>query len=60
MFLVSKSKVKCFKVADLVFNGVRDKKFYILANTGPFKNVIRARMEDIVQERNPTTVAADL
>ena len=44
------------QVADIVFNAVREKKFYILANAEPFKPSIQARMEDIVQERNPTRV----
>lgn len=44
------------QVADIVFNAVREKKFYILANAEPFRASIQARMEDIVQERNPTTV----
>ena len=44
------------QVADIVFNAVREKKFYIFANAEPFRASIQARMEDIVQERNPTTV----
>jgi len=44
------------QVADIVFNAVREKRFYIFANAEPFRASIQARMEDIVQERNPTTV----
>jgi NAD(P)-dependent dehydrogenase (short-subunit alcohol dehydrogenase family) len=40
--------------ADIVFDAVKEKKFYILANAEQFKPMIRMRMEDILQERNPT------
>ena len=42
------------QVAGIVFDAVREKKFYILANAEPFKPSIEARMDDIVQERNPS------
>jgi len=42
------------KVADIVFNAIREKKFYILANMEAAMPMIQARMEDILQERNPT------
>ncbi|MBA7584768.1 hypothetical protein ES708_26728 [subsurface metagenome] len=45
------------QVADIVFSAIREKKFYILANAEDVKPVMQARMEDILQERNPTTVA---
>jgi NAD(P)-dependent dehydrogenase (short-subunit alcohol dehydrogenase family) len=45
------------QVADIVFNAIREKKFYILPNAEQYKPVIQTRMEDIIQERNPTTVA---
>ena len=39
-------------VANLVFNAIREEKFYI--HTHPeLKNLIQDRMEDILQERNP-------
>ena len=44
------------QVADIVFDAVREKKFYILANAEPFRPTIQSRLEDIVQERNPTRV----
>ena len=42
------------KNADIVFNAVKEKKFYILSNARQGKPMIQARMEDILQERNPT------
>lgn len=47
------------QVADIVFNAIKEKKFYILTNAEPFKPLMQARMEDIVQERNPTSVAPE-
>ena len=44
------------QVADIVFDAVREKKLYILANAELFMPAVRARLEDIVQERNPTFV----
>lgn len=44
------------QVADEVFGALREKKFYILVNVGPFKWMIQTRLDDIVQERNPTNV----
>lgn len=41
-------------VAEIVFNAIREKKFYILPYFEPFKPAIKTRMEDIVQERNPS------
>lgn len=40
--------------ADIVFSAIKENKFYILANAERFKPVIQTRMEDILQERNPT------
>lgn len=42
------------QVADLVFEAVQNEKFYILPNAEGYKPAIKARMEDILQERNPT------
>jgi NAD(P)-dependent dehydrogenase (short-subunit alcohol dehydrogenase family) len=44
------------QVADIVFDAIRKKKFYILPNAEIYKPTIQARMEDIVKERNPTTL----
>lgn len=41
------------RVADHVFNAIREGKFYILTHQEGKKGV-RRRMEDILQERNPT------
>ena len=42
--------------ADKVFDAIRDEKFYILTHP-ELKDDIRRRMEDILQERNPTLPA---
>ena len=47
-------------VADIVFSAIKEKKFYILPNAEMLKPMIQARMEDILHERNPTTVPVDL
>jgi len=44
------------RVADFVFNAIIKKKFYILPNMEIAIPVIKARMEDVLQERNPTTM----
>ena len=41
------------QVADCVFNAIKEEKFYILTHPEA-KDGIRIRMEDILQERNPT------
>lgn len=43
------------QVADIVFRAIRDEKFYIFTHP-EWKEAIRVRMEDILQERNPTYV----
>ena len=48
------------QVADIVFSAIREKKFYILPNAENAKPMVQARMEDIIQERNPTTVLPEL
>lgn len=48
------------EVADCVFNAIREDKFYILANADPFKHMVQIRMEDIIQERNPTNPTFEL
>ena len=44
------------KVADVVFDAVREKRFYILPEADVLKPPIQARMEDILEERNPRNV----
>ena len=41
------------QVADFVFDGIRDERFYILTHPEATKRFVRTRMEDILQERNP-------
>ncbi len=42
------------QLADIVFGAIREKKFYIFPNFEFAKPTIQTRMEDILQERNPT------
>lgn len=42
------------EVASCVIEAVANEKFYILANAEDYKEMIRTRMEDIIQEHNPT------
>lgn len=44
------------QVADYVFNAIRDEKFYILTHP-EWKDMVRIRMESILQERNPTIIS---
>jgi hypothetical protein len=41
------------EIAEKVFEAVRDRKFYILPHP-QYTNMIRTRMEDILEERDPT------
>lgn len=41
------------QLADCVFNAIHENKFYILPHS-EFKEAVQLRMEDILQERNPT------
>jgi NAD(P)-dependent dehydrogenase (short-subunit alcohol dehydrogenase family) len=43
------------QVADITFNAIKEKKFYILANAEIVKLFVKERMRDIIQERNPTS-----
>jgi len=45
------------QVADIVFSAIKEKKFYILPNAELAKPAIQTRMEDILQERNPTPLS---
>jgi NAD(P)-dependent dehydrogenase (short-subunit alcohol dehydrogenase family) len=42
------------QVTDIVFKAIRERKFYIIPNIEFIKPIIQTRMEDILQERNPT------
>lgn len=41
------------QVADQVFNAIRDERFYIITHP-EFKDAVRTRMEEILDERDPT------
>lgn len=41
------------RVADILFQGIRDEKFYIFTHP-EMKHFVQTRLEDILQERNPT------
>jgi NADP-dependent 3-hydroxy acid dehydrogenase YdfG len=41
---------------EVVFDAIRENKFYVLPNADLFRPMIRARLEDTAQERNPTAV----
>jgi NAD(P)-dependent dehydrogenase (short-subunit alcohol dehydrogenase family) len=41
------------QVADIVFNAIREERFYILPDP-EWKRAVQTRMEDILQERNPS------
>ena len=42
-------------LADMVFDAIRNEKFYILPGTLPeYETSIRTRMEEILQEHNPS------
>ena len=44
------------QVANIVFEAIKENKFYILPDAGMFKPMIKARMEGILQERNPRPI----
>jgi len=48
------------QVADIVFETIKNRKFYIFANAEETKHLIKTRMEDILQERNPTSISLEL
>jgi NAD(P)-dependent dehydrogenase (short-subunit alcohol dehydrogenase family) len=48
-----KSAISPREVADGVFNAIKEQKFYIFPHP-ELKELVRIRMEDILQERNPT------
>jgi NAD(P)-dependent dehydrogenase (short-subunit alcohol dehydrogenase family) len=55
---VTSGKVTAEQVAQLVFDAVRAKQFYIYSHPKALKSV-QTRMEDIVMQRNPTDPYAD-
>ncbi|MGI8550719.1 MAG: hypothetical protein ACR2PL_08020, partial [Dehalococcoidia bacterium] len=44
-------------VADVVFEAIREEKFYILTHPN-IKQRVRSRLEDILEERNPSPAPA--
>ncbi len=50
---VSSGKVSAQQVAEWTFDAIRDDRFYIFSHPGALGNV-QTRMEDIVQQRNPS------
>ena len=44
------------QVADIVFNAIREDKFYILPDADKFIPIIQKRFEDIIHQHNPTPV----
>lgn len=42
------------QAADCVFEGIEDNKFYIYTDADITKSLVQLRMEDILQERNPS------
>ena len=42
------------QVADIVFQAITEKKFYVLPNVEQFMPWIKTRMDDILQQRNPS------
>lgn len=55
---VSSGKVSAAQVMQLVFEAMRDNRFYIFSHPQALGGV-RTRMEDIVQQRNPTDPFAE-
>lgn len=44
------------QVADIIFNAIREKKFYILPNAEQYIPFMQTRMEDIINQCNPTNI----
>jgi NAD(P)-dependent dehydrogenase (short-subunit alcohol dehydrogenase family) len=44
------------EVADCILKAIQEKKFYILANPGDMKRMADLRAEDVIHERNPTSI----
>jgi NAD(P)-dependent dehydrogenase (short-subunit alcohol dehydrogenase family) len=50
---VQSGRVSAEMVADMVLDGIRDNRFYLFTHPR-IKGAIQARMEDVLNERNPT------
>jgi NAD(P)-dependent dehydrogenase (short-subunit alcohol dehydrogenase family) len=48
------------QVAQMVFDAIRQEKFYILTHPQHTKQLVQLRMQDILQERMPTDTAPDI
>jgi NAD(P)-dependent dehydrogenase (short-subunit alcohol dehydrogenase family) len=48
------------QVAEMVFDAIRQEKFYILTNPQHTKQLVQLRTQDILQERMPTDTAPDI
>jgi NAD(P)-dependent dehydrogenase (short-subunit alcohol dehydrogenase family) len=55
-----KAGMSCRQAADCVFSGIRGDKFYIFTDPDITKYLVQLRMEDILQDRNPTDPMAGL
>jgi hypothetical protein len=44
-----------YQVAEIVFQAIRDERFYIFTHP-EWKEAVRVRMEDILQARHPTYI----
>jgi NAD(P)-dependent dehydrogenase (short-subunit alcohol dehydrogenase family) len=55
---VESGKVSAAQVAGLVFDALRDKRFYIYSHPMALK-AVQTRLEDVLQARNPTDPFAD-
>jgi NAD(P)-dependent dehydrogenase (short-subunit alcohol dehydrogenase family) len=55
-----KAGVSCGQAADCVFSGIRGNKFYIFTDPDITKYLVQTRLEDILQDRQPTDPTAAL
>ena len=52
---VSSGKLTAVDVANITFDAIRDKQFYILTHPN-FMKLVKARLDDIAELRNPRDV----
>ena len=52
---VSSGRLTAADVASITFDAIRDKQFYILSHPN-FMKLVKARLEDIAELRNPRDV----
>ena len=52
---VSSGKLTAVDVANITFDAIRDRQFYILTHPN-FMKLVRARLDDIANLRNPSDV----